>query len=41
MAVGHDEIDLGRSARSQVLENTHPAVFILLGAGVDVTKSRV
>ena len=33
MAVGDDEIDLGRSARSHVLEHTEPPVFALLGAG--------
>lgn len=33
MAVGHDEIHLGGSARAQVLEHTHPAVFAFLGTG--------
>jgi hypothetical protein len=33
MAIGHQEIQLGRSARSQVCEHTHPAVFALLSAG--------
>jgi len=34
MAIGHDEFQLGRSARAQVLEHTPPAVFALLGTGM-------
>src|SRR5262249_4807982 len=30
MAIGHNEIDLRRSARSDVLQDTHPAVFTFL-----------
>src|SRR5258708_18667133 len=33
MPVGHDEVDLGRSSRSQVLQNADPAIFALLCAG--------
>jgi hypothetical protein len=33
MPVGHDEVDLGRSSRSQVLQHADPAVFALLCAG--------
>jgi hypothetical protein len=30
MAIGHNEIDLRRSAPPQVVEHTHPSLFILL-----------
>jgi hypothetical protein len=33
VAVGDDEIHLGGSARSQVVQRTHPALFALLGTG--------
>ncbi len=33
MPVGHDEVDLGRSSRSQVLQHADPAIFALLCAG--------
>ena len=33
MAIGHDENHLGRSARSQVLEHTHPTILALLCTG--------
>ena len=33
MAIGHYEIDLGRSARPEVFQHADPALFALLCAG--------
>ncbi len=30
MPIGHDQIDLGRSVRSQILEHIHPPIFAFL-----------
>jgi hypothetical protein len=32
VTIGDDEVDLRRSARAEVFEDTHPPVFALLGA---------
>jgi hypothetical protein len=33
MPIGHDQIDVGGSARTQVLQEAEPSLFAFLGAG--------